>query len=533
MNKTASTKILVTGATGYVGGRLISRLLETGYHLRCLVRDANRLQGRPWLENVEVVEGDVLKPETLSPALQGIDTAYYLIHSMRNSSDFHQRDLTAARNFSQAANAAGVKRIIYLGGLGDPGSDLSRHLRSRHQTGDALRESGVPVTEFRAAVIVGSGSVSFEMIRYLTERVPLMICPRWVFTRIQPIAIRDVLNYMVAALDVPESMDQIIEIGGTDVLTYGDMMLGYARERGLTRWLLPVPVLTPRLSSYWVHLVTPIPAEIARPLIQGLHNEVIVRDTRADDLFPDIRPVGYQTAVRLALNRLDAGQVETSWSDALATSQGDIKPVVLTTQDGMIIEQRRRLVDAPPATVYRAFTGLGGQRGWLYFDWAWQLRGLLDRLVGGVGLRRGRRHPDTVRVGDALDFWRVELVKPNHLLRLRAEMKVPGRAWLQFEAQAGGSQGKTLLQQTALFAPKGLFGLLYWYMLYPMHGLIFSGMIQQLAWHAETLHHGQVPQAALDRAKQQRSMVAVGLALMAVLVTAGFFYFWRRRSPRR
>jgi uncharacterized protein YbjT (DUF2867 family) len=479
-----SRLVMVAGATGYVGGRLVPRLLQAGYRVRCLVRDPARLQGRHWLEQVEVVEGDVLKPETLASAMQGVDTAYYLIHSMIGSADFHQRDLTAARNFGDAARVAGVQNIIYLGGLGDPDADLSPHLRSRQNTGEALREAGVPVTEFRAAIIVGSGSVSFEMIRYLTERIPVMICPRWVYTRVQPIGVRNVLEYLVAALEKPESRGKVIEIGGSEVLTYGEMMTGYAEVRGLHRVLLSVPVLTPHLSSHWVHWMTPIPAEIARPLIEGLRNEVIVRDDTALHLFPDIQPMDYRTSVQRALARLEASQVETAWSDALVTSQGDVSPVVLTTQDGMIIERRQRLVQATPKDVYRAFTKLGGERGWLYANWTWRLRGVLDRLIGGVGLRRGRRHPNDVRAGDALDFWRVEAVEPDRLLRLRAEMKMPGDAWLQFEARPQ-SEEETLLLQTAFFAPKGLSGFLYWYLLYPLHGLIFSGLIRNLARWAE------------------------------------------------
>jgi hypothetical protein len=352
-------------------------------------------------------------------------------------------------------------------------------------------------------------------VRYLTERLPVMICPRWVYTRTQPIAIRDVLSYLVTALEVPESAGQIIEIGGADVLTYGEMMLGYARARGLRRYLVPVPVLTPRLSSYWVHWVTPIPAEIAKPLIQGLRNELIVRQDTAQRLFPDIQPVDYQTAVQRALDRLDASQVETIWSDALVSSQGDITPVTLTTRDGMIIEQRQRVVNAPPTAVYRAYTGLGGRRGWPYFDLAWQARGMMDRLIGGVGLRRGRRNPDEVRVGDALDFWRVEAVEAERLLRLRAEMKVPGRAWLQFESKPQ-QNGQTILQQTALFAPKGLSGLLYWYVLYPLHGLIFSGMVQQLGWQAEALHRGgRMLAEAHQAAQRRRELMGVGLLALA------------------
>ncbi len=479
-------RILVTGATGYVGGRLVPRLLKAGYQVRVLVRDPTRLQGRSWASDVEVAVGDVLKPETLPALMAQVDVAYYLIHSMSGRAEFHQRDLTAARNFAHAAHAAGVARLIYLGGLGDPDADLSQHLRSRHETGDALRQAGVPVTEFRSAVIVGSGSISFEMVRNLTERLPVMTCPRWVFTRIQPVAIDDVLSYLVSALEVPESSGQIIEIGGADVLTYAEMMLGYARVRGLRRILIPVPVLTPFLSSYWVHWMTPVHASIARPLIEGLRNEVVARGDLARRLFPGIEPLDYEASVRAALGKLERGQIETSWSDALATSQGDLPPVVLTLEQGMIIERRQQVVSASAEDAYRIFTGLGGERGWLYANWAWRLRGIFDRLVGGVGFRRGRRHPDDVRVGDALDFWRVEAVELGHLLRLRAEMKVPGRAWLQFEAKPQ-SENKTLLMQTAFFAPKGLLGLLYWYALYPFHGLIFSNLIRKVARRAESL----------------------------------------------
>jgi len=475
--------VLVTGVTGYIGGRLVPRLLELGYRVRCLVRDPARLQGRPWQDRVEVVAGDVLDPQSLSPAMVGVNVAYYLIHSMGSGVDFHQRDVKAATNFATAAQEAGVEQIIYLGGLAQTAVGLSEHLQSRQQTGDALRQTGVPVTELRAGVIVGTGSLSFEMIRYLTERVPVMICPRWVYTKTQPIGIREVLAYLTAVLTVTESKGRIIEIGGAEVVTYGDMMMIYARVRHLQRWLVPVPVLTPRLSSYWVDLVTPIPAAIARPLIEGLRNESVVRDGSARDLFPGIEPVSYETSVRRALVQLEASTVETAWSDALSSSQGDVSPVILTTQEGMIMERRQRVVDASPVEVYQIFTGLGGKRGWLYMNWAWMIRGFMDRLVGGVGLRRGRRDPDEVRVGDALDFWRVEAVEPDRLLRLRAEMKVPGKAWLQFETTPhNGNQ--TRLSQIAFFAPRGLLGWLYWYALYPIHGLIFSGLIERIAQRA-------------------------------------------------
>jgi uncharacterized protein YbjT (DUF2867 family) len=482
-------RILVTGATGYVGGRLVPQLLEAGYRVRVLARDPRRLEGRPWSARVEVVPGDVLRPETLPAALAGAGAAYYLIHSMAGSGDFPHRDREAASAFGAAARAASVGQIVYLGGLGDPAHQLSEHLRSRQETGAALAAAGVPVTELRAGVIVGSGSLSFEMIRELTERVPVMICPRWVYTRTQPIAIRDVLAYLLAALVTPAARGRVVEIGGAEVLSYGEMMLGYAAARGLRRWLVPVPVLTPRLSSYWVHWVTPIPAPLARPLVEGLRNEVVVRDGVARELFPAIAPLGYRDAVRLALEQLERGEIETLWSDALASSRGDRPPVTLSHEQGMIRERRERSVAAPAATLFRVVAGLGGARGWLAWNVLWRLRGALDRLLGGVGLRRGRRDPDDLRVGDAVDFWRVEAVEPGRLLRLRAEMKVPGRAWLQFEAQplegeTGGAPAARLVQ-TAYFAPRGLGGLLYWYALYPLHAAIFSGLARRVAELAE------------------------------------------------
>ncbi len=478
-------KILVTGATGYIGGRIVPRLLDLGYRVRVLVRDPARLQGREWSGKVNVVQGDVFKPETLSAAMDGISAAYYLIHSMSENDDFHDRDLFAARNFGEAAKNTGVEQIVYLGGLGDPQADLSEHLASRQATGKALAEAGVPVTEFRAAIIVGSGSVSFEMIRYLTERIPVMICPKWVFTRVQPIAISDVLAYLTTALENTESHGRVIEIGGTDVFTYGDMMKGYAKVRGLKRALIPVPVLTPRLSSYWVHWMTPVPASITRPLVEGLRNEVIVQDYSAQQIFPEIAPLDYTTAVERALASLETGRVETRWTDALVSSMGNIAPVVLTTLEGMIIERRQVEVRASNNKVYGTFTRLGGEVGWLYFDWAWRLRGAIDRILGGVGLRRGRRDPVDIRVGDALDFWRVETVNSEKMLRLRAEMKVPGKAWLQFEVYPL-ENGDSQLRQTAYFAPKGLMGLLYWYILYPLHALIFSGLINEIKKLAES-----------------------------------------------
>ncbi len=467
--------ILVTGATGYVGGRLVPRLLESGYSVRVLVRQAARLQGRTWMRQVDLVQGDVLKPETLEAAVDGVTTAYYLIHSLHAKVHQYHRDLKAAGNFGRACRQAGVERIIYLGELGNTEVRPSEHLRSRRRTGDILRESRVSVTEVRTAPIVGAGSMSFEMIRYLTELLPVMVCPRWVNTLVQPIAI----------LEEPKTHDLILEVGGAEVLKYRQMLLQYAEIRGLRRLLLQVPVLTPRLSSYWIHWVTPIPAQLARTLIEGFRSEAVVTDEEAERLFPHIRPLGYREAVRQALQYLEASNVETTWSDALATTQGDVTPFSLRMHDGMLIEKRQRIVEALPDATYQAFSRLGGKEGWHSFNWAWRLRGGIDRLVGGVGFRRGRRDPDELRVGDAVDFWRVEAVECGHLLRLRAEMKVPGRAWLQFEATPVHCD-KTLLVQTAYFASKGLSGLLYWYSLYPIHSIIFSRMIKNLAKLAES-----------------------------------------------
>ena len=406
--------------------------------------------------------------------MQGVHTAYYLIHSIAGPSGFEELDIQAAHNFGQAAKQAGVKRIIYLGGLGDPQADLSPHLRSRQQTGDALRESGVSVTEFRAAVIVGSGSISFEMIRHLAERLPVMVCPKWVYSRIQPIAIDDLLEYLVSALNTPESQGRTIEIGGADVTTYRGLMLGYARARGLRRLLIPVPVLTPRLSSYWVHWMTPIPAKITHALVEGLRNEVVVTDNLSHTLFPHVKPRDYSSSIDRVIRDLDEGRIDTSWSDASDPSDDEESHVRLESRQGVIIESRRRPVNAAPEAVFKVVSGIGGRRGWFFANWTWSLRGMVDRLLGGAGLRRGRRHPDDLRVGDAIDFWRVESIEPDRLIRLKAEMKLPGRAWLQYEIRESPN-GTTQLVQTAAFIPKGLPGLLYWYGLYPIHSWIFSG----------------------------------------------------------
>ena len=478
--------VLVTGATGYIGGRLVPRLIQEGHQVRVLVRREGRVRSRSWFDRVEVATGDAFDTQSLSQAMGGVDCAYYLIHSMGSGPDFRNLDITAARNFAQAAKEAGVRRIIYLGGLGKSDAGLSPHLRSRQETGRMLRESGVPVTEFRAAVVVGSGSVSFEMIRYLVERLPVMVCPRWIYSRIQPIAVGDLLEYLAAALTTEESEGKIIEVGGKEVTTYRGMMLGYAKARGLKRLLLPVPVLTPRLSSYWVHWVTPIPARISGALIEGLRNEVIVTNDLARTLFPQIQPLSYTNAIQNVVDDLDEGRVETAWSDASGLTAGSEPSVRMEVREGMMFERRKRHVHAPAEEVYRVIAGIGGARGWYHANWMWRMRGMTDRLLGGAGLRRGRRHPDDLRVGDSLDFWRVDALEEGRLLRLRAEMKLPGHAWLQYEVRED-NQGATLVEQTAAFLPKGLAGLAYWYALYPIHAWIFSGIVKEIGRRSERL----------------------------------------------
>jgi uncharacterized protein YbjT (DUF2867 family) len=473
--------ILVTGATGYVGGRLVPRLLESGYKIRCLARDASRLKNR-W-KGVEIFQGDVLDEESLNKALNGVDTAYYLIHSMGGDDEFSKTDIIAAENFARAAENQKVKRIIYLGGLVSSDENLSKHLSSRQQTGETLRKFSVPVTEFRAGVIVGSGSLSFEMVRYLTERLTVMITPKWVNTKTQPIAIRDVLHYLIDALKTEESTGEIIDIGGEDILTYKDLMSIYAEVRGLKRYFIKVPVLTPRLSSHWIGFVTPLPSRIAKPLIDGLKNELICKSKKAKELF-NFKPISYKEAVELALQRNKAGKTETIWFSAYSSStKNNVSPVHLEQKEGMIIEKRETFVDASAQSTFKAFTSLGGKSGW-YANYLWRIRGYIDLLFGGVGLRRGRRSETELFAGDPLDFWRVEEIENNKLLQLRAEMKLPGKAWLQFHVEEN-SNGSSTLTQTAFYEPKGLWGLLYWYSVYPLHGIIFGGMINSIKKSAE------------------------------------------------
>jgi len=487
-------RILVTGATGYVGGRLVPLLVERGYNVRCLARNANRLHGR-FAPAVEIVEGDVRDCSALERALDGCDAAYYLVHSMESTSAFAQVDHDAARVFAEAAAAAGVKRIIYLGGLGKDSDGLSQHLRSRHEVGEVLRAGNVPIVEFRAALIIGSGSISFEMMRYLAERLPVMIAPRWVLSLCQPISIGDVLDYLLAALALPEGVTETYEIGGSDVLTYREMMLRYGTQRGLTRRIVVVPFFTPRLSSYWVHLITPIPARLAQPLILGLHNEVIVNDARAAHDFPDIAPMGFDEAVRLALDRSRSADPETTWFDAFDVRK--LPDDFTGVKEGMLVDVRIRKARATPEAVSAVFSSLGGTRGWPKSNALWRLRGLLDTWVGGVGLRRGRRSATELRLGDVVDFWRVDAYERGRLLRLRAEMKLPGRAWLQFEAEPSADRG-TLLRQTAFFEPRGLFGYVYWFGVSLFHHFVFAQLATAIVQMAENGPSGTTVAAALQ-----------------------------------
>ncbi|HZD87578.1 MAG TPA: SDR family oxidoreductase [Gaiellaceae bacterium] len=468
--------VLVTGATGYVGGRLLPALLARGEHVRCLARRPEAIASRP---DLEVAAGDALDAAAVRRALEGIGVAYYLIHAMGAAERFEERDRRAARIFAEAARDAGVRRIVYLGGLGS-GSELSTHLASRQEVGRLLASTGVETIEFRASIVIGSGSLSFELVRSLTERLPVMITPRWVRTRAQPIAIEDVIAYLVAALDLDAGAGGVFEIGGADLATYGELMREYARQRGLRRVLVPVPVLTPRLSSLWLGLVTPVYARIGRKLVESLPHETVVRDPSALERFP-IRPRGYREAIARALRNEEHETVETRWSDAF--SAGGATPWRPgPAMHGRLVDAREREVAVPPAQAFAPIRRIGGAVGWYYGDGLWRLRGCFDLLAGGVGLRRGRRDPETPTVGSALDFWRVEAYEPDRLLRLRAEMRMPGRAWLQFEVEQ--AERGSRIRQIAVFDPSGLAGLLYWYALLPLHGFVFRGMLAGVAREA-------------------------------------------------
>jgi uncharacterized protein YbjT (DUF2867 family) len=468
--------ILLTGATGYVGGRLLRRLDQQGLLVRCLARRPEFLKARVG-PGIEVAAGDVLDQSSLAAAMRGVEAAYYLVHSMGASSSFEKTDRLGAHNFGEAARSAGVTRLIYLGGLGDDRESLSPHLRSRHEVGEILRQSGVPVLELRASIIIGSGSLSFEMIRALVERLPVMIMPRWVRVPAQPIAIDDVLAYLAGALEVPLPGSRIVEIGGNDVVSYGDLMQEYARQRGLRRIMLPVPVLTPRLSSLWLGLVTPLYARVGRKLIQSIRYPTVVRDDSARRLFA-IEPMNVRDAIAQALRHEDRELAESRWSDALSAS-GEMRQYGGVRFGNRLLDVRTVHVPGSPADAFRPIQRIGGGTGWYYGNWLWTLRGWLDLLIGGVGLRRGRRDPEALRVGDVVDWWRVEAIEPGRRLRLFAEMKLPGRAWLEFVVEPEGAGAR--ITQTASFDPIGLTGLLYWYGVWPLHELVFRGMVRGIA----------------------------------------------------
>lgn len=515
--------VAVTGVTGYVGGRLVPELLAAGYRVRAVARHPDRLRGRPWFDDVEVVEADASDLDAIRAALDGTAVAYYLIHSLGTGRSFEQRDRRTALTFAQAAREAGVGRVVYLGGLYPEGEELSPHLASRTEVGEILLASGVPTTVLRAAVVLGSGSASFEMMRYLTERLPAMTVPTWVDNRIQPIAVRDVLRYLVGSAAMPADVSRAFDIGGPDVLTYREMMQRYAAIADLPRRVIVgVPVLSPRLSSHWVSLVTPVPGGLARPLVESLVHEVVCDEHDVARYVPDPPGglIGFDRAVRLALARIRGASVATRWSSAAVPgAPSDPLPSDPDWAGGSLyVDERRVDVDASPAALWRVVEAVGGERGWFSWSLAWRVRGLLDRVVGGPGLRRGRRDPSRLRLDDAVDFWRVEALEPGRLLRLRAEMRLPGLAWLELrvepsgrtdddagrsgaDADGGGddddarTRPPTVFAQRALFHPHGLAGQLYWWSVYPFHGVVFGGMQRNIARAAETAERARTDRA--------------------------------------
>lgn len=468
--------VLLTGATGYIGGRLLRAMQEAGrWRLRCMARRPEFLLPRV-AAGTEVVAGDLLDAASVRAALPGVHTAFYLAHSMGTRGRFVEEEALAARNFAGAARDAGVRRIVYVGGLGS-GDDLSPHLRSRQEVGRLLRESGVSTVEFRASVVIGSGSLSFELVRALCERLPVMTVPKWTRTLAQPIAIEDLVAYLLEALDAPPEVDGVFEIGGPDRVSYVGLMKEYAARRGLRRVFIPVPVLTPRLSSLWLGFVTPVYARIGRKLVESLVHATVVEDDRALRTFT-VRPRGYGDAVDRALRNEDREVAETRWSDAVS-STGTSRRWGGEVFGTRLVDARSVFVPVPPERVARAVFRIGGDTGWYFADFLWNLRGFIDLMAGGAGMRRGRPDPERLRPGETVDFWRVERVDENRLLRLQAEMKLPGRAWLQFEIEP--AEGGCVLHQTAIFDPVGLGGLAYWYGIHPLHAVVFRGMLRGVA----------------------------------------------------
>ena len=467
--------ILLTGATGYVGGRLLPLLESSEHTVRCMTRNPDNLIGNVEADT-EVIYGDAFDPESLDRALEGIHTAYYLVHSMGSDEDFEKADRKAAGYFAEACSRQGVKRIVYLGGLGNPDHKLSKHLRSRQEIGNILRTSSAAVIEFRASIIIGSGSLSFEMIRALVERLPVMICPKWVRVMAQPISIEDVLDYLFQALQLPIRKTVVFEIGGPDQMSYGEIMQLYAKLRGLTRWMIPVPFLTPYLSSLWLGLVTPLYARVGRKLVESLRNPTLVSANVADKYF-SVRPRSTEMAIVRALVNEDEQFAVTRWSDSVS-SAGRPKSWGGVRFGSRLVDSRTQRIEVSPEKAFVPIRRIGGDTGWYYGNWLWKIRGFLDLLVGGVGVRRGRREDDQLKIGDAVDFWRVQKFVAGKMLRLRAEMKVPGRAWLEFEVQP--TETGSVVRQTAIFDPVGVFGLAYWYALYPIHQFVFAGMLRNI-----------------------------------------------------
>lgn len=490
----SSRTVAVTGVTGYIGGRLVPELLDAGYKVRAIARNPERLRDRPWRSQIEVARADVSKLDQIREALRGVDVAYYLIHSLGTGHTFEARDRQAALNFGQAAREAGVQRIVYLGGMYPKNEELSPHLRSRKEVGDILLASGVPTTALQAAVILGAGSASFEMMRYLTERLPAMIAPKWIRNRIQPILIIDVLRYLVRSAEMPPEVNRAFDIGGPDVLTYRDMMQGYARVAGLRRRVIvSVPVLTPWLSSHWVSVVTPVPAGIAKPLVLSLVHEVVCSEHDIAEYIPDPPEglIGFEDSVRMALRKINEAETETRWSSA--SVHGAPTDPLPTDPDwaggSLYIDDRESVINAPPEAVWDVITRIGGDTGWHSWSFLWQIRGLLDRFAGGPGLRRGRRDTKKLILDDAVDFWRVEELTPHSLLRLRAEMRLPGLAWLELsirpEPDAPDGRPRSVLRQRALFHPHGLAGQVYWWVVVPFHGIVFGQMLDSIKREAE------------------------------------------------
>ncbi|MGR2753747.1 SDR family oxidoreductase [Agromyces arachidis] len=505
-------RILVTGATGYIGGRLVPRLIDEGHEVRVLVRRPERLRDVPWAAGVDVVDGDLTDRSAVDRATRDIDVVYYLVHSMGGRGDFEDTELRIARNVAAASKANGVRRIVYLGGLHPADGTLSRHLRSRVRVGEILLGSGVPTIVLQAGVIIGSGSTSFEMIRHLTEVLPYMPAPRWVRNFIQPIAVRDVLFYLIRAADVPPEVNRAFDIGGPDVLRYGQLMNGYAVEAGLRqRPIAALPVLTPWLAGQWVNLVTPIPRQLAVPIIESLQFDCVMREHDIDAVIPPPPEglVGYRRSVRLALEKERAGEVETSWrnSEVEGAPSDPLPSDPDWSGHTVYVDERERHADATVDDLWSVIEGVGGENGWYSFPLAWAVRGWIDKLFGGVGLRRGRRDPDTLHPGDAVDFWRVEALERPAFLRLRAEMRVPGRAWLEMSAAPEGRGSR--YRQRAVFFPKGLAGRLYWWSIVPIHGVVFAGMANRITAEAEALRRER-PSAGgepADEATRQRETV--------------------------